>query len=96
MLRSHAVAAMIDLPKHLSHFLNRLSLGKLGSQNQTVIGGVTARAQDVIHVLLRNRKSEGRRRDALRFHVFNQRNLLRFAGNDEAHLLQHGVVIRQA
>ena len=96
MLCGYAVSTMIDLSKNLGYFLNRLSLGKLSSQNQTVIGGVTARAQDVIHVLLRNRKSEGRRRDALRFHVFNQRDLLRFAGNDEAHLLQHGVVIRQA
>ena len=95
VLRCHAVAAMINLAKQLRHFFNRFSLGKLSSQNQTVIGGVTACAQDVIHVLLRNRKNEGRRRDALRFHVFNQRDLLRFAGNDEAHLLQHGVVIRQ-
>ena len=96
MLRGHTVAAVINLPENLRHFFNRLSLGKLGSQNHTVIGGVTARAQDVIHVLLRNRKSEGRRRDALRFHGINQRDLLRFAGDDEAHLLQHGVVIRQA
>ena len=95
MLRSHAVAAVINLPENLRHFFNRLSLGKLGSQNHTVIGGVTARAQDVIHVLLRNRKSEGRRRDALRFHGIDQCDLLRFAGDDEAHLLQHGVVIRQ-
>ena len=37
-----------------------------------------------------------RRRDALRFHGINQCDLFRFAGDDEAHLLQHGVVIRQA
>ena len=96
MLRDHTVAAVINLPENLRHFFSRLSLGKLSRQNQTVIGSVAARAQDVIHVLLQNRKSEGHRRDALRFHGINQCDLFRFAGDDEAHLLQHGVIIRQA
>ena len=95
MLRDHTVAAVINLPENLRHFFSRLSLGKLSRQNQTVIGSVAARAQDVIHVLLQNRKSEGHRRDALRFHGINQCDLFRFAGDDEAHLLQHGVIIRQ-
>lgn len=66
VFRGDAIAAMVDLAEKICLFSNGLLFGKLARQHHAVIAGVAAIAQDVVDVLLSNRKGEGRKYRALR------------------------------
>ena len=66
----------------ISHFFQGFLLGKLGSQHHTMIGRVAAYAEDVINIVLVNRKSEGCKDRTLR--LFNAMDLFCFSRDGHA------------
>ena len=64
--------------KNFGDFLRRFLLLKCRRKNHARIVGIAAQPQHMVKLLLRNGKSEGRLRNALRF--FYGCNLFRFGG----------------
>lgn len=78
----NTITAVIEVMDEISHFFQGFLLGKLGSQHHTMIGRVAAYPEDVINIVLVNRKSEGCKDRTLRF--FNTIDLFCFRRDGHA------------
>ncbi len=72
------ITSVIDLSKEVCLFSDGLFLGKLGDDPKSGMIRIAAKAKKAVDVRLRDRKSEGRLCDALRF--FDMGDLLGFRG----------------
>ena len=68
VFRGNAIAAVVHPAKHGCHLFQRLLFGKLRNEDHAMVAGVAAGAQNVVNILLRQRKSEGCKDRTLRFH----------------------------